>query len=335
MTKPTITTASKSSPIITKSAFKGYDLCANSYVGCAFGCKYCYVRFFIKDKEKDWGEFVRRRDHIKTHLAKELDKPLRGKPIKALSKKTNKEISKPGKIEYDAGGNPIKAYEGKRLVIGTMTDPYQPVEREARLTRSMLNIILNHKTKLAKVGIFTRSPIIAEDIDIIQKLPKARVHFSISPYDDEIISKLEPIGVRHKRRFDTIKALKEAGIRIHVNVAPVIPIYSDDVVDMISSKLHELQVDEFFIDPVQPYPESFRHMKDALQSDSRWAEAEEIITNDEEYKKWKDEYHSKWKESWNAHNNTMAKPIWSDHEKHVWQDLISGKDLDPRFYDED
>src|SRR5271157_4654128 len=99
MTKPLVTIARRGH-IITTSTFKGYDHCLNPYVGCQFGCSYCYVRFFIKDSKKPWGEFVRTRNHIITNLSKEL-----------------------------------ATIAGRRLVLGTMTDPYQPQERRSRLTR--------------------------------------------------------------------------------------------------------------------------------------------------------------------------------------------------------
>ena len=51
-----VSMANKGSRVITTTKFKNYDVCLNPYVGCQFGCKYCYVRFFVKDDEKPWGE---------------------------------------------------------------------------------------------------------------------------------------------------------------------------------------------------------------------------------------------------------------------------------------
>ena len=58
--------------LISKTGFKNYDICLNTYVGCQFGCTYCYVRFFIKDDNKEWGKFVRLRHHVADKLPKEL-----------------------------------------------------------------------------------------------------------------------------------------------------------------------------------------------------------------------------------------------------------------------
>jgi DNA repair photolyase len=73
--------------LLSETGFRNYDFCLNTYVGCAFGCSYCYVRAYVRDSEHEWGEFVRLRLHVKTKLPKELP-----------------------------------AVEGKRLVLGTMIE---------------------------------------------------------------------------------------------------------------------------------------------------------------------------------------------------------------------
>lgn len=298
-----VTTASKSK-VITKTGFKGYDVCANPYVGCQFGCTYCYVRFFVKDKNHPWGEFVRTRDHIK------------------LQEKFAKEVKKAA---------------GKRLVIGTMTDPYQPIEREHRLTRAILQAIVDAEDPLEKVGIFTRSPIIAEDIDLIKQLPRPRVHYTVSPYEDADIHLLEPIGIQIKRRFETIKLLKDAGIRVHVNVAPAIPLMSESSIERTAQALADAGVDEFFVDPMQAYGPSFEAMKLALVNDERWPEIERIMQDDDAYAKWKADFRKSWETAWKKHekNRPDTLPIWSDHENKVWVDMRTGEQMSPSLYGDD
>ncbi len=296
-----VTSASKSK-VITKTGFKGYDVCANPYVGCQFGCTYCYVRFFVKDKDYQWGEFVRTRDHIKKNFPKELEK-----------------------------------VGGKRLVIGTMTDPYQPIEREHRLTRTILQNIIDAKNKLEKVGIFTRSPIVADDVELIKQLPRPRIHYTISPYEDADIHKLEPIGIQIKRRFETVKILKDAGIRVHTNIAPAIPLMSESTIEATAKSLAEAGVDEFFVDPMQAYGPSFEAMKQALKTDPRWPEIEKIMLSKELYPKWKEDFRRAWEIAWNKNKGISQHtlPIWSDHEHKVWQRLDTGTILNPKFYGDD
>jgi DNA repair photolyase len=316
-----IETASKSA-LLQKSLFKGYDACLNPYVGCQFGCKYCYVRFFVKDSEKDWGEFVRIRDHIKTKLPKEVSKGyLR---ISA------------GKVK-DAEGNTKKLHRTiynpeLRIVVGTMTDPYMPIERRHRITREALKIL--SKGLYKKIGIFTRSPIVTDDIDIIKTLPRARVHYSITPYERPIMKKLEPIPVLTERRFETITALKKEGIFVNVNVAPCIPVYSEALVDEFAYLLAESAPDEFFVDPMQAYDQGFKATKDSLQDDPNWAQVEATMQDKAAYQTWKVQYREKWRTAWEKHGNKTTLPIWCDHISHVWENLATGEPLNPRSYND-
>lgn len=295
--KPQITTAAKNS-ILTKSTFKNYDLCINPYVGCQFGCKYCYVRFFVKDPSHDWGEFVRLRSHLEDKLPKELPKAA-----------------------------------GKRVVIGTMTDPYQPVERTNRLTRRTLELLKD--SKVAKVGIFTRSPIVVDDLDLIKQLPRARVHFTITPYAKDILHKIEPIAVSTKRRFETIKLIKEAGIKTQVNVSPVLPIYSDPYIEEYAKLFAEIGVDEFHVDPMQAYGEAFEATKLALKDTPEWSKVEEMLTDDAKYQTWKDEYRNSWFTAWKTYGHKECLPIWMDHKKRVMTNMNTGAELDHRVYGDD
>jgi DNA repair photolyase len=325
--------ASTSSPIISKTGFKGYDYCLNPYVGCGFGCSFCYVRFFVKDPNHAWGNFVRVRKHIFTKLATELRKPLRGQGELRVNK-NGKNYRTAGPIQTDILGNPIRIFRDKRLVIGTMTDPYQPIERKNRITRQTLKILLDNPT-FSKVGIFTRSPIVLEDLDLIRELPRARIHYSISPFPADIMKKLEPLAIRTSRRLDTIKKIKDAGIRIHVNVAPAVPHYSEQMTEELAQKLGEIGVDEFFVDPVQAYDQAFKKMNEVLQDDAHWPAIAKVIGKKEDYLIWKQRYWEDWQKAWKLYGNPDSLPIWSDHENHVWRNLLTGEHMDPSFYGDD
>lgn len=292
-----ITTASKGSPLIVKSLFKGYDTCMNPYVGCEMGCCFCYVRFFVKDKDRDWGEFLRIRQHLAKKLPKEIDKII----------------------------------EPTRLVIGTMTEPFQPQERKHRITRKALEIILSKKDKFKKVGIFTRSPIVLEDIELIKQLPGARVHVSISPFSTKVMQRLEPIGILHSRRLETARVLKEAGIRVQLNIAPCLPFYSEHNIDELANWIAEIGAEQFFVDPMQAYDRSFAKTKEVLEKDPEWAEVEKIVTNKKLYAEWKAKYWDQWKQAWGKvqtpeiTNTTLA--IWNDHETHVRKEMMTGTDI--------
>lgn len=313
------------STLLTKTNFKNYDLCLNPYVGCEFGCSYCYVRFFVKDDEEEWGHFVRARLHMEEKLPKELDKGYVRVSDGTFRDESGAKKTRKRDIEIEKG----------RLVLGTMTDPYQPVEKKHRVTRTALEIITKHSRQFEKVGIFTRSPLVLQDLDLIKKLPRARVHFTVTPFPPEIMRAIEPISPRTDSRWAVVQKLKEAGIRVHVNVSPVIPLLSDGFAKEFVGKLIDLRVDEYFVDPMQPYSESFEAFKAAcVNTDVDWASVERIMMDKKLYEAWKVQF---WAE-WNSHRLERQGefpeqlPIWSDHENHVWMDMRSGKQMSHRQY---
>jgi len=292
----TSVTNARRSKVLVKSTFKGYDLCINPYVGCQFGCKYCYVRFFIKDKEHPWGEFVRQRMYIEDKLPKEL---------------------------------PNAA--GKRIVFGTMTDPYQPAERKARLTRKTMEILRDAEDPPNKVGLFTRSPIVLEDAELIAALPRARVHFSITPFDRRTMKRIEGIPVQTRRRWEVIRQLKEAGIRTHVNVAPAIPVLSDGFIDECCEELVRCRVDEFFVDPMQTYAQAFEALTEAMEGHPDWPEIHDTMTDKARFQEWKDRFRDKWFAAWKKVGTDQTLAVWCDHIKKVRTDMRTGEDLASRL----
>lgn len=334
-------TRANASKVITKSTFNGYDACINPYVGCQFGCSYCYVRFFVKDEEREWGDFVRTRDHIATALPREL--------ARGSARFTNGRQPR-----FDDNGQPMLDSKGKpmtrpayktlpisqiRLVIGTMTDPYQPQERKAKLTNAALRIITDpNNPQFKKVGIFTRSPLVLHDLNLIQQLPKARVHFSITPFPREVMKVIEPISPMPERRWDCVRQLKAAGIRTHVNVSPVMPGMSESMVDEWAHQLAEIGVDEYFVDPMQPYADSFDAFRKACQNSTAvdWPQIEEIMTNKQRYLEWKNTFRCMWDEARLRHksSNPHQMPIWCDHENHVWINMNTGEQMDRRCYND-
>jgi DNA repair photolyase len=288
---PVITKANRGK-LITTTGFGSYDLCINPYVGCQFGCTYCYVRFFVKDKEQPWGGFVRTRDHIRDKFPKELHE-----------------------------------LRGNKLVIGTMTDPYQPAEKKHGLTRTVLEMINESEHKPTEIGIFTRSPLILQDLDLLYDL-NVRVHVTITPFEPHVLKKIEPIAVRTESRFKLVKTLNDAGLKTHISVSPVLPIYSDGFVDEFATKIAETGTKGFTIDPMQVYGEAFRATSDALHDDQQWQEVAEIISDKKAYARWKDWYKSEWIKAWSPYINLPILPIGMDHESKTRFDLRNGNRID-------
>lgn len=302
MPKPTITTA-RTGRILVESKFRNYDLCVNPYVGCEFGCRYCYVRFFVKDKDKEWGEFVRRRDHIVLQLPKDLGR--------------------------------TQDLNTKRIVLGTLTDPYQPLERKARLTRNALAILAAPGNRAAKVGIFSRSPIVLDDIDLIRRLPNPNVHVTLTPYPRQVLRKIEPIPVLMERRLRTIETLTATGdIYVHANVSPVLPIYSEQYTEELAKRLADSGIKQFYVDPMMMYKPALEALDKTMGKDETWLRCRAIVTDKDTYRVWKMEYGERWLAAWRKYGNNEILAIYMDHERHQSINMQTGQPVAWTNYDE-
>ena len=182
----------------------GFDRAVNPYRGCEHGCIYCYAR----------------PSHAYLGYSPGLDfeTEIVYKPdVAAL---LERELSKPG-------------YEPRTLALGSNTDPYQPVERTLRLTRSVLEVLdrFNHP-----VGIVTKSAGVMRDIDILQRLASrglVRVCVSMTTLDASLARRMEPRASSPALRLRAIAALTDAGIPTGVLAAPMIPGLNDAEMESI------------------------------------------------------------------------------------------------------
>ena len=181
-----------------------FDRSINPYRGCEHGCVYCFAR----------------PTHSYMGLSAGLDfeSKLFAKPNAA--KLLRKELAAPG-------------YQVKSIAMGTNTDPYQPIEKQWRVTRDILEVLeeTNHP-----VGIVTKSALITRDIDILSRMAAkglARVAISVTSLDRKLSRAMEPRAATPALRLDTIRQLSEAGIPTSVMVAPVIPALNDHEMERI------------------------------------------------------------------------------------------------------
>ncbi|VWX56810.1 PA0069 family radical SAM protein [Sphingorhabdus sp. 109] len=181
-----------------------FDRSINAYRGCEHGCVYCYAR----------------PTHAYHDLSPGLDFESRlfAKPNAAdLLRRT---LAKP-------------AYRPASLAIGTNTDPYQPIEKRYRITRQILEVMLE---TLHPVVITTKSSRVVEDFDLLAQLAVQQltaVAISVTSLDPQTARLLEPRAPAPARRLDAVRALSDAGIYAHVNIAPVIPGITDHEIEAI------------------------------------------------------------------------------------------------------
>ena len=181
-----------------------FDRSINPYRGCEHGCFYCFAR----------------PTHAYMGLSPGLDfeTKLFAKPNAA--ELLERELSHP-------------SYKPRVIAMGTNTDPYQPIERRYRITRSVLEVLarFNHP-----VGIVTKSGLVARDIDILTPMAErnlAKVAISVTTLDPRLAREMEPRAATPSKRLATIEALSRAGISVTVLVAPIIPSLNDSDIEKI------------------------------------------------------------------------------------------------------
>ncbi len=198
----------------------------NPYVGCEFGCTYCYARYahrYAVERAHDAGklsdtefrdfrgeqgwEAFERRIFVKERVLDALETDLRRY------------------FRANRGGD-----ERTPIVIGTATDPYQPAERRFRITRKVLERL--SRCDGLNVGIITKSPLVARDVDVLRTLQQRNdleVHVSLISVDAALIKRVEARSPTPAVRLRALEKLATAGVRAGVIVAPVLPGISDDV----------------------------------------------------------------------------------------------------------
>ena len=168
----------------------GFDYTLNPYSGCTFGCTYCYAAFFAKtDELKDeWGSWVEIKENALDLLIKKRRTPLTDNTI----------------------------------YMATVTDPYQPIERNLELTRDILRELLEHHQP--KLMIQTRSPLVTRDIDLLRQFKHVRVNMTIPTDDDDIRRAFEPTCPSNAQRLTAITEIASAGIEACVTMTPLLPV---------------------------------------------------------------------------------------------------------------
>jgi DNA repair photolyase len=240
-----------------------FDRSINPYRGCEHGCTYCFAR----------------PTHAYVGLSAGLDFETRLFVKDGAAVLLERELSAPN-------------YQPKTIAIGTNTDPYQPIEKQHRVMRSVLEVLarLNHP-----VGIVTKSALVTRDIDILGPMAAkglAKVALSITTLDRKLARSMEPRAATPERRIDAIRQLTEAGVPTTVMVAPIIPAVTDSEIEAILARAHEagareagyvmlrlpLEVEDVFSEWLLAHaPDKYRHvfslvraMRDGKAYDSTW-----------------------------------------------------------------
>ena len=165
-----------------------YDFTLNPYVGCGFGCSYCYAASFAPPRfaAEAWGEWV----EVKRQAAAQL----RREPI-----------------------------AGRKAYLGSVTDPYQPLEARTRLVRSILSV-LSRPGRQPRLVIQTRSPLVSRDIDLFRRFRHIRVNMSITTDCEAVRKRYEPTCPSIERRIEAISEVARAGVPVGICITPMLPL---------------------------------------------------------------------------------------------------------------
>lgn len=175
----------KTESYLTKSKLPDADYVINPYVGCPHKCIYCYAEFMKRfcGHTEEWGDFVD---------VKICDKPINLSRIPSSS----------------------------TILVGSVTDAYNPLEKKYKITRSILQQLINWESRLE---VLTKSDLVVRDIDLLSQIKNAAIGISINTVDDELRKNIEPFAPSVEKRINALKELHEAGIKTYLFMSPIFP----------------------------------------------------------------------------------------------------------------
>ena len=250
----TTVTVERPKTVITRndSPDISFDRSINPYRGCEHGCVYCFAR----------------PTHAFVGLSPGLD----------FETKLFVKEGAAGRLERELAAS---NYKPRTIAIGTNTDPYQPIERERKVMRSILEVLerCSHP-----IGIITKSALVARDIDLLAPMAAkglVKVAVSVTTLDPALARIMEPRAPAPRKRLDAIRRLSEAGIPVTVMTAPMIPAVNDHEMEAILQAARQagaveagyvvlrlpMEVRDLFRDwLLAHFPDKLRHVMGLVQS---------------------------------------------------------------------
>ncbi|MFH1392581.1 MAG: radical SAM protein [bacterium] len=183
----------KCKSVLNKSNLPEVNYCINPYIGCQHACVYCYARFmrrFTGHAGENWGKFV------------------------------DVKINAPEMLEQELSRNPKKG----AVLIGSVCDAYQPIERKYKLTRQILEILLKYDFPVA---ILTKSDLIIRDIDLLKQFSDCEAGLTITTLDNKIAGDFEPLASAPQRRLIALEELHKNKIKTYCFIGPILPDLTD------------------------------------------------------------------------------------------------------------
>lgn len=191
----------------------GFEWTCNPYVGCSFGCAYCYAMFLPQNRRprEDWGRWFQAKINAVEVACKQAPK-----------------------------------IAGRAVYLSSVTDPYLPAERSLCLTRGILEVLLPYQPRLL---IQTRGPLVVRDLDVIKCFHSIRVNMSIPTDSEEVRRAFEPKAPPLERRWQALAEVKAAGVATGICVTPMLPLENPETfVRRILAFAPDVLVTQYFHD---------------------------------------------------------------------------------------
>lgn len=201
---------------LARSLLAGYDWALNPYRGCAFDCTYCYAPDVVRADRATWAETV----YVKRAAPKVLAREVRRLPRGVVG-------------------------------ISTVTDPYQPAERELEVTRRCLEVLGRARWP---VSVLTKSPLVTRDLDLLSAGPENEVGFSIATGSDTERRRWEPRCPSVDARFGALAKVAGAGVRAYVFAGPLFPESDPESVRSLARKAAQAGASEVLADRLHSRP---------------------------------------------------------------------------------
>ncbi len=226
--------------ILSPSTLKDadYDYSCNPYIGCRFGCVYCYASFMarmIGKKTGDWGDFVYAKVNAPDLLKKEV-----------------------GKLKN----------KGKDKVIwfSSVTDPYQGLEAKYKLTRKCLQALIDCDFQ-GKVSFLTKSDMVLRDIDVLKQLKDVEVGMTITSTDDSISRYFEKYAPPVTARLAALKKLHDEKIATYAFIGPLLPHFIANKAELtkLFKSIHDAGVKEIYVEFLNLSPYIRSRLKNELK----------------------------------------------------------------------
>lgn len=245
--------------IFTKSGLPGSDWVINPYNGCLFGCMYCYAAQIARWKhpEEEWGTYIDVKVNAPELLKMELEK---------LYKK-------------------FKTENFGSVFFSSVTDPYVSVEAKYKLTRKCLEVLADFGYE-GIITIQTKSPLVIRDIDILKRLKKTSVGFTITSLNDNVSRFLEVNAPSISLRLRALADLNKQGIHTYAFVGPILPYFISNKqnINQLLDRLCETGVKEIWFEHINLNPKIKARLYQYLKKENPALIAEFEKADIEEYR---------------------------------------------------